>query len=239
MGAAIKIIATFVAALAFACGAHAHANDSLVDTLVDRLEGNLSSCASVDGTNAQRAVIEADIAQFIQAVPAAATARFEVHDCPLMDGFVLKGQTIVLSSRLARLPYGQRFFIMAHEYGHYRLQHRNRLSGFVSSVTAGRGDPHAAQAALDQNAAGVTAMSYRAEFEADAFAVLTMDAAGVDPEDGARLFDSLGRGRDNSTHPAFHRRASAIRTLHARLKQTEPQAAPAAAAAASMPEDGR
>ena len=239
MGAAIKIIVTFVAALAFACAAHAHANESLVDTLVDRLEGSLSSCSPVDASQAQRAVIEADIAQFIQAVPAAATARFEVHDCPLMDGFVLKGQTIVLSSRLARLPYGQRFFIMAHEYGHYRLQHRNRLSGFVSSITAGRGDASAAQAALEQNAAGVTAMSYRAEFEADAFAVLTMDTAGIDPEDGARLFDSLGRGRDNATHPAFHRRASAIRTLHARLQQSEPQAVRPSAAAASAVEDGR
>jgi hypothetical protein len=69
--------------------------------------------------------------------------------------------------------------------------------------------------------------------------VLTMDAAGVDPEEGAKLFDSLGRGRDNATHPAFHRRASAIRTLHARLQQSEPQAARATTASASMPEDGR
>jgi Zn-dependent protease with chaperone function len=194
-----------------AATAHAH---PLVDQLVDKLEINLSTCTAAPASDPQRQLVEADIAAFRKAVSVPAGVAFEVHDCP-MDGFVLKGQTIVLSSRLARLSAPQRFFIIAHELGHQRLQHRQAIGNFFSQVVGG--SDRDALAVLANNSSGLTELSHRSELDADAFAVKTMFDAGMDAEDAARLFDSLGPGADNGTHPSFSRRAKAIRSLHAVL----------------------
>jgi predicted Zn-dependent protease len=115
---------------------------------------------------------------------------------------------VVLSIRMARLNEAQRFFIIAHELGHLQLRHRATFSSFVARVVSGAGDEQAARAGIES---GLSAVSHQAEFEADAFAVRTMRAAGQNPEEAARLFDSLGAGKDNRTHPAAGRRARAIR----------------------------
>jgi Zn-dependent peptidase ImmA (M78 family) len=41
-----------------------------------------------------------------------------------MDGEVHDGNTIILKAQLWRLPQPQRYFIIAHEFGHYRLNHK-------------------------------------------------------------------------------------------------------------------
>jgi hypothetical protein len=40
-----------------------------------------------------------------------------------------------------------------------------------------------------------------------------MEKAGLDPEQAARIFDSIGSDKDNATHPSARRRAQAIRSL--------------------------
>jgi Zn-dependent protease with chaperone function len=55
-------------------------------------------------------------------------------------------------------------------------------------------------------------MSHQAELDADAFAVRLMRETGVDAEQAARLFESIGEGKDNATHPSPGRRARAIRS---------------------------
>jgi predicted Zn-dependent protease len=135
--------------------------------------------------------------------------RFEVLDCTV-DGFVHKGRAIVVSARLARLPAAQRFFILAHELGHLRLQHHAAMMSFVARAVDSSADEAAARAAV---ASGLSTISHRNELEADAFAVRLMRAAGLDPEEAARLFDSIGEGADNATHPSAGRRARAIRDL--------------------------
>lgn len=144
-----------------------------------------------------------------QATPVPEGVRFEVMDCSV-DGFVHKGQTIVLSARLSRLSAAQRFFIVAHELGHLRLAHHAAVSSFVARAVSGAADEMAARAAVTS---GLTPISHRNELDADAFAVRLMRDTGLNAEEAARLFDSIGEGQDNATHPSAGRRARAIRAL--------------------------
>jgi len=135
--------------------------------------------------------------------------RFLVMDCA-DDGFVHQGNTIVLSTRLARLSSQQRFFIMAHELGHVSLQHHAATSKFVAKAVRNARDERAARARVT---AGLPAMSQQNELDADAYAIRLMREAGQDPNEAARLFESIGEGRDSATHPSPGRRARAIRSM--------------------------
>lgn len=201
-GGRIKIIATL--AISIALGTSACANPPERAGLA-----KVAGCSAIWPDNPQRQQIEADIADFVRTVPAAADVRFEVQDC-VMDGQLYNGTTIVLSARLARLPQAQRFFIIAHEYGHHQLDHQTVMGGLLARIAGHRRDEATA-------APGVTELAHRTEFEADAYAVRLMHGNGMDPEDAAQLFDSLGTGKDNATHPAFSRRAQAIREVRASL----------------------
>lgn len=142
-------------------------------------------------------------------MPTAAGVRFDVLDCRA-DGFVHRGERIVISARLAQRPKAQRFFIMAHELGHLSLRHHAAMARFVADAVGRTADESAAGAVID---AGLTPLSRQAEFDADAYAAKLMRDSGLDPEDAARLFDGIGPGQDNRTHPSPARRARAIRAL--------------------------
>jgi Zn-dependent protease with chaperone function len=179
----------------------------LAERIVEQLEASPSGCVAVPATHPRRKTVEADLVRFQRAVPVPPHVRFEVMDCTV-DGFVYKGQTVVLSVRLARLTPAQRFFIIAHEMGHIALQHHAVMSSFVARAVDSSADEAAARAAV---ASGLTAISHRNELEADGYAVRVMREAGLNAEEAARLFDSIGEGQDNATHPSAGRRARAIR----------------------------
>jgi Zn-dependent protease with chaperone function len=201
---ALPTLAT-LAALAFAAVAQAH---PLVEKIVRQLEASPASCTAVPASHPERQLIEADIARFVRVAPVPEGVTFQVLDCA-DDGFVHAGRSIVISTRLARLPYSQRFFILAHELGHVHLQHHAATSKFVAQAVQSARDERAARAKVQSGLAG---MSHQAELDADAFAVQLMREAGVDAEQAARLFESIGEGKDNATHPSAGRRARAIRS---------------------------
>lgn len=183
---------------------HAH---PLVDKIVEQLEASPAGCTAVAADDPARQAIEADLTNFVKLASVTSDIRFEVMDCAA-DGFVHKGQTIVLSVRLMRLSPAQRFFILAHELGHIRLQHHAAVSNFVANVVGASSSEAAARAAV---ASGLSAISHRNELQADIFAIRLMREAQLDPEEAARIFDSMGEGQDNATHPSAGRRARAIR----------------------------
>jgi hypothetical protein len=169
-----------------------------------------SGCSPISAESPERQLVEADIAAFFRTTPEAGQARFEVHDCQ-MDGQVHDGKTIILSARIARLPLPQRYFIIAHEFAHHRLDHQVQIGGPLAGIVSAHAGPGKGLDAAE--------LAHRTEFEADAYAVRMMDAQGLDPEEAARLFDSMGAGTDSATHPAFRRRAQAIRDVIATLHQ--------------------
>lgn len=201
---------TIAIALAVWAGAvSAQAANPLVDKLVGQIEASPAGCKSVLPTHAQRLVIESDIARFKRLVPAAAEVPFQVLDCDA-DGFVYQGQTVVLSTRLSRMNPTQRFFIIAHEMGHLGLAHHGAMRSFVAGIVDQQRDEAKARAKL---VSSLTPISHKHELDADAFAVRTMLAVGLDPEQAALIFDSIGDSRDNHTHPSANRRAKSIRDL--------------------------
>lgn len=165
-----------------------------------------AGCQPVSANHPERIAIERDVAAFLSGTKQA-SVRFDVQDCP-MDGQVADDRTIVVSIGLARLPASQRYFIIAHEFGHHSLGHQAPKGNVLASVLA-------QQSAAAPGSA--VERAHRLEYEADAFAVRMMHANGVDPQEAARLFDSLGSDEDSSTHPAPARRAKAIRQLLATL----------------------
>jgi Zn-dependent protease with chaperone function len=195
-----------VTACLLAVSAHA---STLVEQIVDQLEASPSSCTEVAADQPQRQRVEADVLRFLMRAPVPPHLRFQVMDCA-DDGFVYQGATIVLSTRLSRLTSSQRFFIIAHELGHVALQHHAATSKFVAKAVHNARDERAARARV---ASGLPAMSQQNELDADAFAIRLMREAGEDPNEAARLFESIGEGRDTSTHPSPGRRARAIRSM--------------------------
>ncbi|MEW6703735.1 MAG: M48 family metalloprotease [Pseudomonadota bacterium] len=182
-----------------------------MDKLVSQIEASPAGCTAVSPRHPQRQLVESDVARFMKTVGAPPEVRFEVMDCEA-DGFVYQGKTVVLSTRLARMNPAQRFFIIAHEMGHVRLAHHGAMRSFVARIV----DQHPEETrARRQLVSSLSEISHGHEFDADAFAVRAMESAGLDPEQAAWIFDSIGRDKDNATHPSARRRAQAIRT-HAR-----------------------
>ncbi|HRO58670.1 MAG TPA: M48 family metalloprotease [Burkholderiaceae bacterium] len=208
--ARIKTFSTFAIAL----GSSACAFSPASETVSSAGASHVTGCAPISTEDPDRQSIEADVAAFVRAVPGSRTARFEVQNC-LMDGQVADGKTIVLSSRLARLPQPQRRFIIAHEFAHHQLGHRTEVAGapaaILSQAARSSHATHLTEADLAEFAA--IERAHRMELEADAHAARLMHMQGVDPEQAARMFDEMGAGVDTDTHPAFSRRAQAIRKL--------------------------
>jgi Zn-dependent protease with chaperone function len=195
-----------LAALMFACAAHAN---PLVDKLVSQLEASPEGCSAVPSRDPQRQLIEADVARFSKVVAVPSDVHFDVMDCEA-DGFVYQGQTIYVSTRLARMNAAQRFFIIAHEMGHVKLGHHGAMRSFVAGIVGEQADESRARRQL---VSSLSTISHQHELDADAFAVRAMQSAGLDPEQAARIFDSIGSDKDNATHPSARRRAAAIRSL--------------------------
>lgn len=184
------------------------AGHPVVRGLVAMIESSPGRCAELPPDHPQRRIIEADVARFRAVVPAAAGVRFDVLDC-YWDGLVDRGERIVLSARLARATPAQRFFVIAHEFGHFALGHHAALAGLVVELLHRHEDVGSVAQALAGNAAG--ALSRRHEAEADAFATHATLLAGLDVEEAARFFEQNGLAL--KTHPAPSARAQAIRAL--------------------------
>lgn len=185
--------------------------DPAVRRLVAMIEASPGRCGRLPFDHPQRRLIEDDVAQFRHLVPEARAVRFDVLDC-YWDGMVDRGERVVVSSRLARATPAQRFFVIAHEFGHYTLGHHAAIVTLVEELL--QANDHDAQAVAQAIRANVAApLSRRHEAEADAFATHATLLAGLDIEQAAHFFETQGQAL--KTHPAPRARADAIRTLAA------------------------
>ncbi len=188
----------------------------VVAGLVALIEASADRCTPARVDSRDYRTLEADVARFRQAVPAAAEVPIELREC-FWDGMVVRGERIVLSTRLARATPAQRFFVIAHEFGHLASQHHGRFAGLVEELLQRDGTPQAVATALRGGASAP--LSRRNESEADTFAVQLMLQAGEDPEEAARFLDEAARftAPTGNSHPGPQSRAAAIRALTLRL----------------------
>lgn len=202
----MRRLVTAFAALAATLAAHA--DDGPVQRLVARLEASADGCTEARAGRADTLAMAAEIERFRRRVPEAAAWPIELREC-FWDGMVVRGERIVVSTRLARATPAQRFFVIAHEWGHLAGGHHQRFveraAGLLASGTA--------EAAV---APALGPLSRRNELEADAVAADLMRRAGLDPEEAARFLDSAG-GAGSGTHPSPAARAAAIRETTAAI----------------------
>ena len=123
----------------------------------------------------------------------------------------LRGRVVIANESMGDWPEEGRLFVLAHELGHVALAHWAQMGVMYQkwvpgSVTADQTDPVAGR--LGREASG---LAYQQEYEADAFAMRTLEGLGVQRDEVISAFMHLGASKDTATHPGTHRRLAALR----------------------------
>jgi Zn-dependent protease with chaperone function len=123
----------------------------------------------------------------------------------------LQGRVVIVNEGLGDWSEEGRLFVLAHELGHVALAHWAQMGVMYQkwvpgSVTPEQTDPVAGR--LGREASG---LAYQQEYEADAFALRTLEGMGVLRDTVISAFMRLGVTKDTATHPGTHRRLAALR----------------------------
>ncbi|MDM0107606.1 M48 family metalloprotease [Variovorax sp. J22R24] len=128
-------------------------------------------------------------------------------------GETLQGRIVVANVALADLPEGERIFILAHELGHVVLDHWSQMGLVYAKWVPGPVEQQHTDAIADRLGRDASALAYRQEFEADAFALSTLRALDLPDQHVLAAFMTLGWRNDTATHPGTRKRLSALRAL--------------------------
>ena len=123
----------------------------------------------------------------------------------------LHGRVVIANEAMGDWPEEDRLFVLAHELGHVALAHWSQMGVMYQKwvpgmVTSEQTD--AVAALLGREASG---LAYQQEYEADAFALRTLEGMGVSRDTVISAFMRLGVTKDTATHPGTHRRLAALR----------------------------
>jgi hypothetical protein len=123
----------------------------------------------------------------------------------------LRGHLVIANEGLGDWPEEGRLFVLAHELGHVALAHWAQMGVMYQkwvpgSVTADQTDPVAGR--LGREASG---LAYQQEYEADAFALRTLEGLGVQRDAVFSALMRMGASKDTATHPGTQRRLAALR----------------------------
>jgi len=123
----------------------------------------------------------------------------------------LRGRVVIANEAMGDWPEEGRLFVLAHELGHVALAHWAQMGEMYQkwvpgSVTADRTDPVAARLGRE-----ASALAYQQEYEADAFALRTLEGLGVPRDAVFSALMRMGASRDTATHPGTKRRLAALR----------------------------
>jgi Zn-dependent protease with chaperone function len=129
---------------------------------------------------------------------------------------------ILANQSLGDLGEGARLFILAHEIGHVSLKHWPQMTLLYQAWLPGelvQAQSDAVAALLGRDA---SALAYRQEFEADAFALRMLRTLGRSPQDALSAFIEMGVYSDTATHPGTRKRLAALRAADTELVDAEP-----------------
>ncbi|MDL2338395.1 MAG: M48 family metalloprotease [Pseudomonadota bacterium] len=127
----------------------------------------------------------------------------------------LHGHVIVVNEAVARLPEGERMFILAHELGHVVMSHWAQMGELFQRYVPGavtQAQTDAVSASLGREATG---LARQHEFDADAFALRTLRALGHADADATAVMSRFGFQRDTATHPGTRQRLAALCAIDA------------------------
>ena len=128
-------------------------------------------------------------------------------------GETLQGRVVVAHVDLADLPEGERAFILAQELAHVSRDHWSKMGLVYAKWVPGPVERQYTDAVADRLGRDASALAYRQEFEADAFALTTLRALGFSDQHVVAAFMNLGWRHDTATHPGTRKRLAALRAL--------------------------
>lgn len=137
-------------------------------------------------------------------------------------GETLQGHIVVANVALGDLPEGERIFILAHELGHVMLDHWSQMGLVYAKWVPGPVEQQHTDAIADRLGRDASALAYRQEFEADAFALSTLRALGLPDQHVVAAFMDLGLRNDTATHPGTRKRLAALRALGPDARSVQP-----------------
>ena len=126
-------------------------------------------------------------------------------------GETLQGRIVVANVSLADLPEGERLFILAHELGHAALRHWPQMELLYAKWIPGAVEQRHTDAVAERLGRDASMLAHRQEYEADAFALATLRALGLNDQDAVSAFMDLGWRDDTATHPGTRKRLAALR----------------------------
>ena len=126
-------------------------------------------------------------------------------------GETLKGHIVVANIALADLPEGERIFVLAHELGHVVLDHWAQMGLLYARWVPGPVEQRHTDAIAAPLGRDGSALAYRQEFDADAFALGILRSMGLRDQDAFAAFMDLGWRSDTATHPGTRKRLAALR----------------------------
>ena len=184
----------------------------------------LAAMPSADAESADARSLRADFEILVRALDLPRAIELRVIQGEVI-GETLQGRVVAVNESLARLPQGDRLFVLAHEIGHVALEHWTEMGGLYRKWSPGEVVKSQTDAVAGELGRDASALAYRQEFEADAFALRTMRALGRSDDDVISTFVHLGMRNDTATHPGSRRRIAALRALmghDARIAQSRP-----------------
>jgi Zn-dependent protease with chaperone function len=123
----------------------------------------------------------------------------------------IQGRVIVANASLGDLDERARLFVLAHEIGHVQLAHWPKMTLLYQAWLPGELVQARADAVAALLGRDASALAHRQEFEADTFAMRTLQALGHAPGDVVAAVAALGNHGDSPTHPGSSRRLAALR----------------------------
>jgi Zn-dependent protease with chaperone function len=127
------------------------------------------------------------------------------------DLAITANNTMIIAQGAETLSDVELEFIMAHEAGHIVLNHKDRRIRVYERHINGEVTEEKAKVANAKIGREMMQLSYTGEFEADTFAMKTLQRLGRSKEDVINAFMNMSRTPDTATHPSTAKRVMNMR----------------------------
>lgn len=129
------------------------------------------------------------------------------------------GHLLVVGDAVGDLPEGERLMLLGHEYAHLALDHWHALTSLYRRHIPGDVRPETTDPVAGALGRDAHQLSYKHEFEADAFGFRIAQQLGASLDEAMSLLTRQPISHDTATHPATRRRLAQLRMLESRREE--------------------